>query len=99
MLLDLSATFDTIDHHHLFELLQKLFGIKVTAFDSMKPYLGNRSASIHINSKTSPTVTPLEHTKGQYFSHHLYHLHKTPLADIREHHDLSYHLYADDTQL
>ena len=58
VLLDLSAAFDTIDHEHLFELLQNRFGIKGTALDWIKSYLGNRSSSIHINSKTSPpTVT------------------------------------------
>ena len=58
VLLDLSAAFDTIDHDHLFELLQNRFGIKGTALDWIKSYLGNRSSSIHINSKTSPpTVT------------------------------------------
>ena len=54
VLLDLSAEFDTIDHDHLFELLQNRFGIKGTALDWIKSYLGNRSSSIHINSKTSP---------------------------------------------
>ena len=58
ILLDLSAAFDTIDHDHLFELLQNRFGIKGTALDWIKSYLGNRSSSIQINSKTSPpTVT------------------------------------------
>ena len=33
VLLDLSAAFDTIDHDHLFELLQNRFGIKGTALD------------------------------------------------------------------
>ena len=36
VLLDLSAAFDTIDHDHLFELLQNRFGIKGTALDWIK---------------------------------------------------------------
>ena len=58
VLLDLSATFDTIDHDHSFELLKHQFGITGTALDWIKSYLGIRSSSIQINSKTSPpTVT------------------------------------------
>ena len=33
VLLDLSAVFDTIDHDHLFELLQNWFCVKGTALD------------------------------------------------------------------
>ena len=44
VLLDLSADFDTIDHDHLFELLQNRFGIKGTVLDWIKSYLGTRSS-------------------------------------------------------
>ena len=78
MLLDLSAPFDTIDHDHLFERLQNRFEIKGTALDWIKSYLGNRSSSIHINSKTSPpTVTSFGVPQGSVstWSHYFHHLH------------------------
>ena len=100
MLLDLSAAFDTIDHDHLFELLQNRFGIKGTALDWIKSYLGNRSSSIHINSKTSPpTVTSFGVPQGSVLGPIIFTINTTPLADIIKHHNLSYHFYADDTQL
>ena len=100
VLLDLSAAFDTIDHDHLFELLQNQFGIKGTALDWIKSYLGNQSFSIQINSKTSPpTVTSYGVPQGSVLGPIIFTIYTTPLADIIKHHKLSYHFYADDTQL
>ena len=100
VLLDLSAAFDTIDHDHLFELLQNRFGIKGTALDWIKSYLGNRSSSIQINSKTSPpTATSYGVPQGSVLGPIIFTIYTTPLADIIKHHKLSYHFYADDTQL
>ena len=99
-MLDLSAAFDTIDHDHLFELLQNRFGIKGTALDWIKSYLGNRSSSIQINSKTSPpTVTSYGVPQVSVLGPIIFTIYTTPLADIIKHHKLSYHFYADDTQL
>ena len=100
VLLDLSVAFDTTDHDHLFELLQNRFGIKGTALDWIKSYLGNRSSSIHINSKTSPpTVTSFGVPQGSVLGPIVFAIYTTPPADIIKHHNLSYHFYADDTQL
>ena len=102
VLLDLSAAVDTIDHDHLFELLQNQFGIKGTALDWIKSYLGNRSSSIQINSKTSPpTVTSygVPQGLGSVLGPIIFTIYTTPIADIIKHHKLSYHFYADDTQL
>ena len=100
VLLDLSAAFDTIDHDHLFELLQNRFGIKGTALDWIKSYLGNWSSSVQINSKTSPpTVTSYGVPQGSVLGPIIFTIYTTPLANIIKHHKLSYHFYADDTQL
>ena len=88
VLLDLSAAFDTIDHDHLFELLQNRFGIKGTALDWIKSYLGNRSSSIQINSKTSPpTVTSYGVPQGSVLGPIIFTIYTTPLADIIKHHE------------
>ena len=92
VLLDLSAVFDTIDHDDLFELLQNRLGIKGTALDWIKSYLGNRSSSIQINSKTSPpTVTSYGVPQGSVLGPIITTIYTTPLADIIKHHKLSYH--------
>ena len=100
VLLDLSAAFDTIDHDHLFELLQNRFDIKGTALDWIKSYLRNQASSIQIHSKTSPpTVTSFGVPQGSVLGPIIFTIYTTPLADIIKHHKLSYHFYADDTQL
>ena len=97
VLLDLLAAFDTIDHDHLFELLQNRFGIKGTVLDWIKSYLGNRSSSIQINNKTSPpTVTSYRVPQGSVLGPIIFTIYTTPLVDIIKHHKLTYHFYADD---
>ena len=41
----------------------------------------------------------MEYLKGQCLVPSTFTIYTTPLADIIKHHKVSYHLYADDTQL
>ena len=80
--------------------IQNQFGNKLTALDWTKWHLGNRSSFMHINSKTSPpTVTSFGGPQGSVLVPNIFTIYTTPLADIIKHHNLSYHVYADDTQL
>ena len=57
VLLDLSAAFDTIDHHLLIDRLNSTFGIRDTTLSWFIGYLQNRSQSViteSLSSRPSP---------------------------------------------
>ena len=53
VLLDLSSTFDTIDHVVLFDLWQDTFGISGTALSLLKSYLHDRTQCVQIDGSIS----------------------------------------------
>jgi hypothetical protein len=59
VLLDLSAAFDTIDHHILSERLQERFGVTSTAGKWIMSYLTNHVQMIQINGDQSEQSTLL----------------------------------------
>ena len=56
ILLDLSASFDTIDHNVLFDQLSTRLGIQGTVLSLFKSYLSNRTQSVIIDDKSSSPV-------------------------------------------
>ena len=53
ILLDLSAAFDVIDHHILYERLKYSYGIRDDALSWFQSYLTGRSQCVAIGSRTS----------------------------------------------
>ena len=51
--LDLSAAFDTVDHHILLKRMRHLYGIDDTAWCWFKSYLDNRHTKVRINDSLS----------------------------------------------
>ena len=49
VLLDLSATFDTIDHDNLFYILEKYVGIGGSALRLIRSYFSDRTQGVQIN--------------------------------------------------
>ena len=100
ILLDLSAAFDTIDHHKLLNLLEVCFGINGTVLLWVESYLMSRSQHVKIGTAVSEVIALLFGVpQGSVLGPILFILYTTLLAKVIEAHSLSLHLYADDTQL
>ena len=100
VLLDLSAAFDTIDHHILLTRLSSTFGITGPALDLLTSYLKDRNHFVQIDSHSSDTA-PLTSgvPQGSVLGPLLFTLYTTPLTHLLQDSSVSFHLYADDTQL
>ena len=99
LLLDLSAAFDTVDHNILPQRLHSRFLVRGKALDWFASYLADRTQSVIINNtKLKPYPLECGVPQGSILEPILYLLYTSPLADILKHHNMCYHLYADDTQ-
>ena len=100
VLLDLSAAFDTIDHNILLNRLTRTFGVTGKALSLLSSYITNRTQSLTINNHlTSPSPLHTRVPQGSVLGPLLFSLYTTPLSFLFKDSPVSFHLYADDTQL
>ncbi len=99
VLLDLSAAFDTVDHQLLIDDLQQS-GVCDVALALLRSYLSDRSQSVIVSDAMSDPV-PLHCgvPQGSVLGPILFSAYTSSLAHLLHAHGISYHLYADDTQL
>ena len=99
-LLDLSATFDTIDHCILLERLKSGFGIRGTALSWFASYLSNRSQQILIDGSLSMNFELTSGVpQGSCLGPLLFVLYASKIFQIVDKHLPGIHCYADDSQL
>uniref|UniRef100_A0A8C6KP73 Reverse transcriptase domain-containing protein n=1 Tax=Nothobranchius furzeri TaxID=105023 RepID=A0A8C6KP73_NOTFU len=100
VLLDLSASFDTVDHAILLTQLNQLVGIQGTALDWFRSYFCDRSFNVMMGSAASPSAAlTCGVPQGSILGPLLFNLYILPLGDIFKKHHIDYHLFADDCQL
>ena len=99
-MLDLSAAFDVIDHNILLNRLDYAFGISGDALSWIKSYLVDRTQRVAINLDQSDDMQ-LKYgmPKGSVLGPRLYCMLAKPVGEICRRHGISYHRYADDTQV
>ena len=99
-LLDLSATFDTIDHDIFFNSLRVWFGVDGTVLRWIKSYLSNRKQKVKLGNSFSDAFSlPYGVPQGSVLGPLLFTLYTTPLSNIISNFNVTHHLYADDTQI
>lgn len=100
MLLDLAFAFDTIDNSILISRLEHCVGIRGTALEWFRSYLSQRSFSVRLGDFASSSA-PLSCgvPQGTILGPILFSLYLLPLGHIFRKHGVSYHLYADDSQI
>ena len=100
VLLDLSAEFDTIDHQILFHILEHSLGITDSALALMKSYLDGRQQCVRIEGVISEFAKlACGVPQGSVLGPLKLCIYMLPIGSIMRHHDIDFHIYADDTQL
>ena len=99
VLLDLSAAFDTIDHDNLIYILENYVGIGGSALRLIRSYFSDRTKIVQIDGIMSDFASllcgvPQDSVLGPM----KFCLYLLPLGAILRHHNIGYHIYADDTQ-
>ena len=100
VILDLSATFDTIDHHILLRHLEEDSGVTGSAMLWLESYFSGHTQSVNINgtiSNSHPLITGMP--QGSRIGPTEFPPYTLPIFDIAPKHCVTIHMYADDTQL
>ena len=98
-LLDLSTSFDTVDHTILLKRLYHSIGISGQALKWFTSYLSDRSQVVSVNGvKSSSHLLECCVPQGSVLGPSLYSRYTKPIGNIFRESDIQFHLFADDCQ-
>jgi hypothetical protein len=99
-LLDLSAAFDTVNHHIMLSRLSNEFGIQGTVLNWISSYLSERTTSVCISGAFSERLE-LKYglPQGSIVGPQQFTIYTTAIGRILRKYNLHYHIYADDIQV
>ena len=99
VLLDLSATFNTVNHKILLQRLQHRYGIKGVVLKWLESYLTEGQQCVIIDGELSETALLIQGvSQGSVLCPILFTLYTAPLGNICCNHGIPYMMYADDQQ-
>ena len=100
LLLDLSSAFDTVCHPVLLSRLSSCLGICGTALSWFASYLAERHQAVQVGRCTSENKDlQFGVPQGSVLGPILFSIYTLPLGEIMRRHNVSFHLFADDTQI
>ena len=100
VLLDFSAAFDTVDHDIALSILRDQFGFAGEVEEWFRNYLQDRSFAVKVGMITSSTIRlNCSFPQGSTLGPLLYVLYAAELRLVSERHGVSFHGFADDSQL
>ena len=98
--LDLSDTFDTVDHSTFVYRLKNLYGVSDVSLRWFTSYLAKRSYKVCVNGSLSTSHSLISGVpQGSVLGARFYTMYTYPMSKIVKDHKLYYHSYADDTQI
>jgi hypothetical protein len=98
--LDISAAFDMLDHTRLLQRATELFGLDDNVINWLKSYLTGRTSYVSFrNCRSSIVGCNTGVPQGSVLGPLLFSIFTSPVGHLISSFNISYHQYADDTQL